>query len=296
MPYSMAFRTHRRALLGAALLPLLHLARAAALPDATPAPKPALRPMLATPWQDGADPSDFLVSEKLDGVRAVWDGQVLRFRSGRPIAAPAWFLAGLPPVALDGELWLGRQRFETLSGRVRKQVPADEDWRALRYMVFDMPLDPAPFAQRAAHITDMVAAARHPWMQAVVQSRVADDAALQARLRAVVAAGGEGLVLHRADALWTPGRSDSVRKLKPLPDEEGTVLEVLPGKGKHKGRMGALLLQAPDGKTFRLGTGFSDAQRTHPPAVGSLVSYRYRDHTPKGLPRFASFLRVREVE
>ena len=95
----------------------------------------------------------------VDGVRALWDGASLRFRSGRPIAAPAWFLAGLPAVALDGELWLGRQRFETLSGSVRKQVPVDGDWRALRYMVFDLPHHPAPFAQRAERITELVAAA-----------------------------------------------------------------------------------------------------------------------------------------
>ena len=286
----------RRALLCAGVSPLWRAARAAGTPQAQPAPPPPLRPMLATPWQDGANPADYLVSEKLDGVRALWDGQVLRFRSGRPIAAPAWFLQGLPPLALDGELWLGRQRFEALSGTVRKQVPVDDDWRALRYMVFDLPQDTAPFAQRAARLQEAVAATRHPWLQAVLQSRVADATALQVRLRAVVAAGGEGLVLHRADALWAPGRSDALRKLKPLPDDEGTVLEVLPGKGKNRGRMGALRLQLPDGQSFHLGTGFSDAQRNNPPPVGAIVTFRYRDRTAKGLPRFASFLRVRDAE
>jgi DNA ligase-1 len=114
---------------------------------------------------------------------------------------------------------------------------------------------------------------------------------LQALLKQTVKEGGEGLVLHRANALWSPGRSDALFKLKPMPDEEARVLAHLPGKGRQAGRMGALLLALPDGQQFALGTGFSDAQRAEPPPVGAFVTYRYRDHTPRGLPRFASFLR-----
>jgi DNA ligase-1 len=74
------------------------------------------------------------------------------------------------------------------------------------------------------------------------------------------------------------------------------VVAHLPGKGRHAGRLGALLLEMPDGQRFALGTGFTDAQREAPPAIGSVVTYRYRDRTPKGLPKFASFLRVRAPE
>jgi DNA ligase-1 len=119
---------------------------------------------------------------------------------------------------------------------------------------------------------------------------------LQAQLKSTVASGGEGLMLHRAEALWQPGRSADLRKLKLIPDEEARVVGHIDGKGKHAGRMGALLLEMPDGKRFALGTGFTDAQREAPPAVGAFVTYRYRDHTPAGLPKFASFLRVRDSE
>jgi DNA ligase-1 len=198
--------------------------------------------MLATPWQARLNPADYLVSEKLDGVRALWDGSTLRFRSGRPIAAPAWFLASLPATALDGELWAGRRSFDALSGTVRKEVPVDAEWHTLRYMVFDLPHDSRPFAQRATHLADLLAAIAQPWLQAVAQTTVSDAVALQNRLKEVVAEGGEGLVLHRADALWTPGRSEALRKLKAQPDEEGTVLAQLAGRGKYQGQMGALLL------------------------------------------------------
>jgi DNA ligase-1 len=258
--------------------------------EASTAAPPAL--MHAKLWPSGGDPRTYLVSEKLDGVRAFWDGQRLRFRSGLPIAAPDWFTEGLPKTPLDGELWLGRGRFDELSGTVRKKLPVDAEWRQLRYMVFDLPGATGSFAERTQRINALLTEAHQPWLQAVAQSQIPKASGLQALLKKTVQDDGEGLVLHRANALWSPGRSDALFKLKPLPDEEARVIAHLPGKGRHAGRMGALLLALPDGQQFALGTGFSDAQRADQPPVGAVVTYRYRDRTPKGLPRFASFLRV----
>jgi DNA ligase-1 len=291
------FNRSRRSLLSAGLvMPLFCLSRTGIA--ATPSSRfaSAEHVMLATPWQDALNPADFLVSEKLDGVRAVWDGGVLRFRSGRAISAPSWFVAGLPATAMDGELWLGRQSFDALSGIVRKVSPVDDEWRAVRYMVFDLPHEPGPFVLRSARILELLMTAPQVWLKAVAQFAIPDAASLQSRLDDVVAVGGEGLVLHRADAPWSPGRSDALRKLKATPDEEGRVLAHIAGAGKYQGSMGALLLQTPDGHRFALGTGFSDAMRASPPPVGAVVTYRYRDRTKSGLPKFASFLRVRELE
>ena len=296
--FSTPVNRQRRALLSfgalasCALVPGLGLAAQ----SANQAKAAAAGMMLAKPWQESLNPVDYLVSEKLDGVRALWDGSSLRFRSGRPIAAPPWFVAALPDTPLDGELWLGRRRFDALSGAVRKESPVDAEWRALRYMVFDLPREPGPFVQRAARLREVLEARPQPWLNVVAQFTVADAASLQVRLKEVVAAGGEGLVLHRADALWEPGRSDALRKLKPEPDEEGRVLAHIAGAGKNLGRMGALLLETPDGQRFALGTGFSYALRASPPPVGAVVTYRYRDRTASGLPKFASFVRVREAE
>src|SRR5512133_857268 len=252
--------------------------------------QPAL--MHAKLWPAGLDPNAYLVSETLDGGRAFWSGQSLRFRSGLPIAAPAWFIAGLPKTSLDGELWLGRGRFDELSGTVRKKLPVEAEWRQLRYMIFDLPGATGSFAERAQRINTLLTEAHQPWLQAVAQTQIPKIPGLQAMLKQTVKEGGEGLVLHRANALWSPGRSDALFKLKPMPDEEARVLAHLPGKGRHAGRMGALLLETPKGQRFALGTGFTDAQRADPPALGTWVTYRYRDRTPRGLPKFASFLRV----
>ncbi|MEI8030684.1 MAG: DNA ligase [Comamonadaceae bacterium] len=288
--------SHAALFLGSALFSLNALATAVDALVVQPSAVSAPALMLAKYWQAGHDPVGFLVSEKLDGVRAFWNGRDLRFRSGRLIAAPAWFTAALPAIALDGELWLGRRSFDRLSGIVRRNTPVDAEWREVRYMIFDLPGEPGSFSERAARVAALVAVTNVPWLQAVEHWRVTDGKTLQGQLLRKVEEGAEGLVLHRADALWIAGRSDALRKLKLVPDEDARVISHLPGKGRHLGRMGALLLELPNGQRFVLGTGFSDAQRDVPPPIGSYVSYRYRDRTPAGLPRFASFLRVRETE
>ena len=257
------------------------------------APRASL--MEARDAPDDVDPRGWLVSEKLDGVRAVWDGQALRFRSGAPIGAPGWFTAALPATPLDGELWAGRGRFENLVGMVRRQTPDDAAWDDVRYQLFDRPGAPDSFAARAAQLRDLVSQAGVSHLQAVAQMTLESPAALQRQLGRVVAQGGEGLMLHRATAHWRPGRSGDLLKLKPLADAEAVVLGYEPGRGRHAGRLGALAVQAPDGRRFRLGTGLSDAERDAPPPVGAVVTYTYRGLTEAGLPRFASFLRVRRV-
>jgi len=255
-------------------------------------PEPAL--LLANVLQSQTDVAQYWVSEKFDGVRAIWNGRELRFRSGRRVNAPAWFTEHFPPQPLDGELWLGRGEFDRLSGIVRKEQPDDAEWRQVRYMLFELPDAPGTFTERIARMQEMVEAARIPWLQAVEQFRVRNRAELQQRLSKVLKQRGEGLMLHLADAPYATGRSDVLLKLKPWLDAEASVIEHLPGKGKYRGMLGALRLEMPDGKRFNLGTGFSDVVRRNPPPVGALVTYRYRELNANRLPRFASYLRVRE--
>ena len=255
---------------------------------------PADSVLLAKTAPAGIDPAGYLVSEKLDGVRAVWDGKVLRFRSGRLIPAPKWFTAKLPETPLDGELWLARGQFDVLSGMVRKAKPVDADWQQVKYMVFELPKDDAKFAERAVKLKSIVQDAAFAQLQAVEQFNISNRATLEAKLDDVVQSGGEGLMLHLANAPVATGRSDALLKLKPVQDAEAIVIAHVAGKGKYAGKTGALDVETADGLRFKLGTGLSDAQRKHPPAIGSKVTYTYRDVTPSGKPRFASFLRVYE--
>lgn len=266
------------------------LAASTALP--VQADAPAI--LLAGVYREQVDVARYLVSEKLDGVRAVWDGQSLRFRSGKTINAPHWFLAALPQEPLDGELWIGRGRFDRVSGIVRRETPDEAEWHEVRYMIFELPGAAGSFSARVERIRQLVAQANVSWLRQIEQFSVVDRSSLKKRLAAVVKAGGEGLMLHQADAEYETGRSDRLLKMKPMQDAEAVVIAHLPGKGKHERALGALRVRTPTGQEFSLGTGFSDAQRRNPPAIGQTVTYRYRDLTSKGLPRFASFLRVRE--
>lgn len=251
--------------------------------------------LLAERYKGDIDVAQYWISEKLDGVRAHWDGRQLRFRSGNLIHAPHWFVAVLPTQPLDGELWLGRGSFDRLSGIVRRATPDDTEWRQVRYMIFELPEAEGSFTERIEKMNTVIVGVNAPWLQPIAQLRLPDAKALQKRLVEVVRGGGEGLMLHRADARYETGRSADLLKVTPWQDAEARVVAHLPGKGKYTGKLGALLVEIPDGRRFSLGTGFTDEQRSNPPAVGVQVTYRYRELTRNGIPRFPRFLRVREV-
>jgi DNA ligase-1 len=233
----------------------------------------------------------YWVSEKFDGVRGYWDGAQLWTRGGQHITPPAWFTAGWPKVPMDGELWAGRSAFANAVSTVRQQAASDAAWRDMHFMVFDMPAQGGVFDERLKALQQLSLPA---WVRPVAQSRIASHAALQSLLRKTVGAGGEGLVLHRGDSLYSAQRNDDLLKFKPFDDAEAKVVAHIPGKGKFEGMLGALLVETPQGQRFKLGTGLSDAQRRDPPAIGSWVTYRFRDVNPSGIPRFASYLRQRE--
>jgi DNA ligase-1 len=249
--------------------------------------------MLAKNYRNNMPLEAYRVSEKFDGVRGFWDGQRLLTRQGRVIAAPPGFTAGWPAHPLDGELWAGRGRFTHAASAVARDTADPQLWRDMRYQVFDLPAHPGAFEARHAALQAVLAALGQPWVQAVAQRHVTDAAELQRLLKQTVADGGEGLMLHRADALYRGERSDALLKLKLHEDADALVVGQEPGRGKYAGLMGALWVQMPDGLRFRLGTGFSDDDRREPPRAGATVTYRYRGLNPSGRPRFASFLRER---
>ena len=253
---------------------------------------PAL--LLANVYRPGMRLTDYWVSEKYDGVRGYWDGHTLRTRGGETVATPAWFTAGWPDTPMDGELWAGRGRFSHAQSTVRQQQPDDAAWREMRFMVFDLPAHGGTFDQRLPALNQLVESLNQPWVQAVPQQRVASDAALQKLLLRTVRAGGEGLMLHRGASMYRAGRSDDLIKVKTHEDAEAKVVAHLPGQGRHAGRLGALVVEMPSGQRFRLGAGLTDAERDHPPPVGSWVTYRFRGTHDSGVPRFASFVRVRD--
>jgi len=251
--------------------------------------------LLAKVYSDNIDVSQYWVSEKYDGVRAYWNGKQLISRQGHPYYAPKWFTADFPNVALDGELWIARNHFEKLISTVRKKSPIDDEWRQVRYMVFELPQGAGTFSTRLSRLKNLFLSLKSPYIKLIKQYRVKSHALLMKELDDIIKKGAEGLMLHRADALYHTGRRDDLLKVKRYQDAEARVIKHLQGKGKYHHVLGALLVETAEGKRFKIGSGFSDEERKHPPAIGTLITYKFFGKTVNGIPRFASFLRVRNV-
>lgn len=239
------------------------------------------------------DPTGWLMSEKLDGVRAVFDGTRLFTRNGNEIHAPQWFIDALPKIAMDGELWMGRGRFQETVGAVRRLVPNDAEWTSIHYQVFEAPDSGRKFRQANTLITATLQ--NNPVASVVQQHQCLGLAHLQAFCDSIVAEQGEGVMLRDPDSYYEAGRSEDLLKFKPVYTDEARVIGHETGKGRNTGKCGALLCDY-QGKIFRVGSGLNDDLRTNPPALGALITFQYGGLTDGGTPRFPTFLVVRDYE
>ena len=248
--------------------------------------------LLAESWDNAADLSDWWMSEKLDGVRAYWDGKQFLSRQGNLYHAPDWFIEGLPSVPLDGELWIDRKKFQRTVSIVRRQDKNDL-WNEVRFLIFDAPAATGGFEDRLAFLANMLAKNAVKFARQHPHERCKNLEALRAELRRIESLGGEGLMLRQPGSQYVAGRSTTLLKVKTFHDAEAIVVGHQAGAGRHKGRMGALLVRLPDGTDFSIGTGFSDRERENPPGVGATVTFRYQELSEAGVPRFPSWVGVR---
>lgn len=254
--------------------------------------KPEL--LLAGIYNDSLDVRDYWVSEKLDGVRAYWNGKQLISRNGNVYPAPQWFIADFPAIALDGELWLAREQFEKTLSIVSQQQADDTLWQQMTYYVFELPKGAGTFSQRIKQLERIIADQNSPYLKIVPQFRLANREALYKKLHDTVKEGGEGLMLHHQDALYSTGRNGDLLKLKPYQDAEAQIVDYRLGKGKYQGQVRSLVVETEQGKRFAIASGLNDALRQNPPAIGTLITFQYNGFTKNGIPRFARFLRVRQ--
>ncbi|NTS76888.1 DNA ligase [Catenovulum sp. SM1970] len=255
--------------------------------------KPALT--LASVYTGSENIKEYFVSEKYDGVRAYWNGRELLTRSGNQIITPNWFVASLPDWHLDAELWIDREQFDLVSGITRKKVPIEKEWRNVKLMIFDMHHQHFSFEQRYHFLIEWKKQLKGQSKHIIIvkQQRVENHRSLSQLLEATLARGGEGLMLKRIADKYQAGRSNNLIKVKKYQDAEAMVIKHIAGKGKYTGMLGALVVKDAQGRTFKIGTGFTVKERKHPPAIGTQVTYKYWGMTKNGLPRFASYLRQR---
>ena len=250
----------------------------------------------------------WLASEKLDGVRAYWDGRNLRSRNGKILAAPGGWSAHFPPFALDGELYTARGEFEKIQSIVMDKTPSVTAWSEIKFYVFDVPEASGGLLERLSELEKFIA--KNPQvgqnLKIIKQVKVKDNAEFEAFAEAVIAKGGEGAVVREPNAPYERKRSKNALKYKKFKDAECEVTAINAGTGKYAGLMGSVTCKAlsasgsnsdeqiASGVKFKIGSGFSDRDRANPPKIGSIITYKYQNLTAKGVPRFPVFLRVRE--
>ena len=255
-------------------------------------PATASEPMLPQTYTSQAHIDGWWMSEKLDGIRGHWDGEQLWSRNGVLLKPPLEFIAGFPPFPLEGELWGGRGTFEQTASIVMRRQP-HEGWLKLRFAIFDVPAASGPFRLRIKQAGAWFNQHPSPYAFVIEQIPLKNHDQLQQELKRISNLGGEGLIVRNPNAPYQTGRSPHILKVKQTYDAEATVIAYLPGQGRNSGRLGALLVKNDAGVEFRIGTGFTDAERDNPPAIGTVITYQYFGHYPSGIPKFPSYGRVR---
>lgn len=257
---------------------------------ATDSQKPDL--LLATVYKSGINVQRYWISEKLDGVRAYWDGEKLISRQGNVFNAPAWFTKGFPQQPLDGELWLARDSFEQTLSIIKSNNKQDQ-WALLTYQLFELPKAKGGFTERLQQLEILVAQTTNPYLKVIPQFRVQSETELQRLLEEYVGKGAEGFMLHHQDALYSTGRNGDLIKLKPYQDAEGEVVAYRYGQGKYHGQVRGYVVALEDGRRINISNGLKDKERENPLPIGTIITYQFNGYTTTGKPRFARYLRVR---
>ena len=265
--------------------------------------------LLAEVYKNNIDPTGYIASEKFDGIRAIWTGRTLRSRTDKLFYAPKWFTDILPKdTALDGELYIAKRAFEETASVVMKKVPDDKEWSQIKFVVFDIPTLKIPFTERVLKIQQLVDSICTTLKSnngcpviAAKQTRIESKNHMEKLYKNIVNAGGEGLMLRKADSLYVQRRSKNLLKVKPTNDSEAIITDIVEGKGKDKGRMGAIQvhLQKNPNVRFKIGTGFDDKMRqeiwnAQNQMRGKVVTFGYKGLTKYGIPRHPAFIRFRK--
>lgn len=234
----------------------------------------------------------WLMSEKLDGIRAIWDGKVLKTKNGNIIHIPKEFTHNFPPFYLDGELWTKRNDFETIQSIVLDKT-ASTQWKKITYNIFEVPYAKGDFLQRLQKAKNWFKKHHTPKVQFIQQIVCKDNIHLEKFLERIIAQKGEGVIIKNPNLDYIAKRSTQSLKVKKFLDMEGVVIGI---NYNNQQQMKSLKVQLQNGIIFNLGGGFSKKERQYHPKIGEVVTFKYYGLSKNKKPKFASFLRVREPE
>lgn len=244
------------------------------------------------------DINNWILSEKFDGIRAVYDPQTKLFysRHGNVFNVPDYFLEGLPNEVLDGELWIARNSFEKM-GIIRRNDPDPDLWKeaGVKYILFDLPSRTnMVYKDRLKAIYKL----KLPKHVVPIKTWIIDDVkSIPKILKEYEDNGAEGLIARDPESYYHSGRGHDILKIKNFSDAEAKVIGYQEGTGKYSGMIGSLIVQNEMGQ-FKLGSGLTDELRAPAgaPKIGSIVTFRYNGLTKNGIPRNPRFFSVRNYE
>lgn len=231
--------------------------------------------------------TSWYMSEKLDGVRAYWDGKKLISRAGNDFDAPVFFTKDFPKYELDGELWSKREDFSNINSIVSTQDDKVR-WNELTYNIFEVPNAKGGLIERLSLVRES------KYIRLIKQIKVRDNKHLEEYQKELEAKGAEGLVVRDASLDYYTLRNNNSLKVKSFDDTECEIVAYTDGKGKYRDMIGSFVCKMQDGKMIKIGSGLSDAQRVNPPQIGAIITFKYYGFTTKGNPRFPVFLRIKD--
>jgi DNA ligase 1 len=236
--------------------------------------------------------TNWYMSEKLDGIRAYWNGKEFLSKNGNKIYAPFWFTKDFPNFELDGELWSKREDFENIQNIVLDETPTTK-WNEITYNIFEVPNTDGNFNKRLEKIKLWLEKNPNKFIKIIPQEISKNESDLNNYLKELIAKKAEGIILKNPNLDYFTGRNENILKVKKFYDEEGLVIALNYSK---EGKFKSLKLKLENGIIFNLGGGFSNMQKENPPKIGDIVTFKYYDLTKNNKPKFASFLRVRKKE
>tara|TARA_B110000977_G_C11061881_1_gene486291 strand:+ start:608 stop:2425 length:1818 start_codon:yes stop_codon:yes gene_type:complete len=244
-----------------------------------------------------------LMSEKFDGVRAIWDGRTLRSRANKEFHPPEWFINELPKnMALDGELFTECGKFQKTVSIIKKLSPINSEWKTIKYKVFDSPSMNGTYLERYARLQDSEQLQVVKHVEIVDQMLVMNKAQMKTKYERVLKKGGEGLILRNPSMQYVQKRTKDLLKVKPSDDDEATIVNMMEGKKKDAGRMGALVVELKSNRSirFKIGTGFTNSMRQnfwnrYDYYKNRNVTFSHKGLTNSGKPRHSVYMRMRNI-
>jgi DNA ligase-1 len=233
--------------------------------------------------------TNWVMSEKLDGIRAYWDGKKLLTRSGKIINAPKWFIKDYPPFQIDGELWTKRNDFENIVSIVNDKIPSKK-WQTIKHYIFEVPNQSGDLFQRLSKAKPY----ENQYIKILEQIKVKDKNHLNKFLKQIESKNGEGVVVRDPKTEYINHRTTKALKVKSFKDDECIIIGYTKGTGKYENKVGAIKCKLKNGIIFKIGSGLNNDFREKPLPLETKITFKYQNLTKYGKPRFPVFLRERK--